>query len=330
MTVLPGSENSLRLQLADRRASLEAAITHVGRDDRLISLLREVDAALERLNKGTYGLCETCHDTIEADRLAADPLVRNCLDHLTSDEQRHLEYDLDLAFQVQSALLPRQGFAAGGWRTAYHYEPAGAVSGDFLDIHVNGGNPGSFLFLIGDVTGKGVAASILMSNLHAIFRSLYRAPIPMSSLLEQANRLFCEGTTSRYFATLVTGLALPNGELQICNAGHPPPILLHRGETRTIPATGLPVGMFCRAEYVFSGVTVEPGDTLVLYTDGLTEARNRNEEQFGEERLLSLCSAAHAQEPTELVHTITDSLAAFRSGAQKLDDLTILAVRRDS
>jgi len=184
------ANDDIRTQLSERRNSLATAMERMGRSDHLTHLLREVDDALGKLNKGTYGICETCGDAIEGERLAIDPLIRNCLDHLTPMEQRILEHDLDLAHQVQSAFLPKRGARLGPWSVAYHYEAAGPVSGDYLDIVPLQHDPGSFLFLMGDVTGKGVAASILMSQLHAIFRSLSRSMLPLGELLKQANRLF--------------------------------------------------------------------------------------------------------------------------------------------
>src|SRR6266567_2405187 len=145
----------------------------------------------QRLERGTFGLCETCHDTIEAERLLADPLMRFCLDHLTQDEQRALESDLSLAARIQRRLLPEPGVELAGWEVRYHYQPAGMVSGDYCDLlQTNNG----LLFLLGDVSGKGVAASMLMSHLHATFRSLAEAGLPLERMVEDANRIFCEST----------------------------------------------------------------------------------------------------------------------------------------
>ena len=182
----------LRDQLQDRRGRLMGAIRTTVPDDSLRTLLHEVDAALEKFENGTYGLCETCHDAIEPDRLKVNPLLRNCLDHLTRAEQQVLEQDLDLAFQVQSNLLPLQGLNAAGWITAYHYEPAGPVSGDYCDLIIPETGEGELYFFLGDATGKGIAASLLMANLHAIFRSLTATRLPLVQLISQGNRLFCE------------------------------------------------------------------------------------------------------------------------------------------
>jgi RNA polymerase-binding transcription factor DksA len=124
-------EAFLHEQLLERRQRLEAALAISERNVNLQQLLNEVDSALERMEAGTFGLCATCHDTIEEDRLIADPLVRYCLDHLTASQRRALEQDLELASQLQRGLLPRQHSAFAGWEFCYHYQPLGLVSGDY-------------------------------------------------------------------------------------------------------------------------------------------------------------------------------------------------------
>ena len=176
----------LRTELEQRRERLHAALHSPAADASLSQLLTAVDAALSRIDQGTFGLCEKCHDSIEAERLLADPLVRFCLDHLTSAEQRALESDLSLAARIQRRLLPKLSLAPPGWGVRYHYQPAGMVSGDYCDLlEAEGG----LLFMIGDVSGKGVAASMLMSHLHATFRSLAEAGLPLDHMVEDANRI---------------------------------------------------------------------------------------------------------------------------------------------
>jgi sigma-B regulation protein RsbU (phosphoserine phosphatase) len=167
MTTTEGAYFRTELEL--RRERLLAAAQANAADGTLRNLLASVDAALSRLKQGTFGICEECRDTIEVDRLVCNPLIRFCLDHLSSEEQRALEKDLVLAAGIQKALLPPQDWVVDGWQARYHYQPANLVSGDYCDLieHDDG-----FLFLLGDVSGKGVAASMLMSHLHATFRSL--------------------------------------------------------------------------------------------------------------------------------------------------------------
>src|SRR6202048_4972051 len=157
----------LQGQLEERKRRLEAAIASTPRNSGLAGLLREVDSALDHMAKGSYGLCQECHEPVEQDRLLADPLVRYCLDHLTQPERDALQRDLDLAYQVQRNLLPQKGLRVAGWETSYHFAPVGAVSGDYCDLIPSGGR---LLFLLGAVSGKGVAASMLMAQLHALFR----------------------------------------------------------------------------------------------------------------------------------------------------------------
>jgi len=173
------SDQFLRTQLEQRRQRLETGIALSPENSPLVRLLEEVDSALARMEKGTYGLCETCHDAVERHRLIADPLIRYCLDHLTAEQQRALEQDLELAARIQRALLPRQDLRVGNWQVHYHYEPAGPVSGDYCDLIHSDGEAGDLLFLLGDVSGKGVAASMLMSQLHAMFRSLASVGLPL-------------------------------------------------------------------------------------------------------------------------------------------------------
>lgn len=317
----------LREQLLKRRQKLQTTISESKGPEILVRLLHEVDTALEKVAKGTYGLCETCHEPIENERLVVDPLIRNCIDHLTPAERRVLEHDLDLAYQIQKALLPKQNLTVGRWTTAYYYEAAGPVSGDYCDLIIPQDEDGSLMFLLGDVTGKGVAASILMAHLHAIFRSLIKVNLAIDQLIEQANRLFCEGTMSRHFATLVCGRAKTSGEVEICNAGHCSPLLVRRDSIELIPSTGLPLGVFCAGQFMTKKVKLAPGDSLFLYSDGLSEARNKSTIQYGEERLSTLVSKRSAVSPQELIDACLEDLTNFQSGATKTDDLTMMIIR---
>src|SRR5258707_10995238 len=124
----------LRTELEQRRERLHEALHLPAPDASLSELLTAVDTALSRIDQGTFGLCEMCHETIEAERLLADPLVRFCLDHLTSTEQRALESDLSLAARIQRALLPNCGLAPKGWAVGFHYQPAGMMSGYYCGL----------------------------------------------------------------------------------------------------------------------------------------------------------------------------------------------------
>ena len=316
----------LREQLLDRRQLLQRSITGPAPGAELIGLLQQVDQALERMDSGTYGLCQVCHDAIEPERLAADPLTCFCLDHLTAADQRALERDLHLARAIQGGLLPKTGASFGPWQIFFHYQPAGLVSGDYCDV-VDAGQGGLY-FMLGDVSGKGVAAAMLMSNLHALFRALISAGLPLSELVTQANRVFCETTLAAHYATLVCGHASATGQIVLCNAGHLPPLLVHGNEVTEVPSTGLPLGMFCTQKFALSHLRLETGDSLLLYTDGLTEAEDDAGTAYGRERLGRLVASSCGATPADLLAVCRKDLDAFRGSAAIRDDLSLLSVSR--
>jgi sigma-B regulation protein RsbU (phosphoserine phosphatase) len=187
---------------------------------------------------------------------------------------------------------------------------------------------GDLYFILGDVSGKGVAASMLMSHLQAMFRSLISVGLPLNKLMERASRVFCESTLPTHFATLVCGKASKSGEVEICNAGHLPPIWLHRGAVKSIESGGLPVGVFCDEHFTISTVQLDPGDTLLLYTDGLSEAHDASRREYGRERLMELAGRSHTLSPDELINACIEDLRGFRADVPLEDDLTIMSIRR--
>lgn len=316
----------VRDALVERRQRLVQALSTLRGVGRLNELLTEVDAALARFDAGAFGLCETCHEAIEADRLAADPLVRFCLDHLTPGEQRALQQDLDLTWRIQSSLLPRPELRTDGWEASFHYEPAGPASGDCCDLLPL--ENGELFFLLGDVMGKGLSASMLMAHLQAIFRSLATVPVPLAEFAERANRVFAQSTGGIRYATLVFGRLRGSGEVGLVNAGHCPPILLRAGRASTIAPTGLPLGLFTGAPYAASSLKLTPGDSLLLYTDGVTESRNPSGEEYGPERL-ELAALAHERRPgREILDACLADLKTFQRDPRREDDQTILILKR--
>jgi sigma-B regulation protein RsbU (phosphoserine phosphatase) len=317
----------LRNQILERRQRLQSAVTATPESAHLASLLQEVDAALERINRNSYGLCEGCRQPIERDRLVADPLVRFCLGCLTPEQQQALQDDLDLATRIQSGLLPRARQFAG-WDVRYHYEPASVVSGDYCDFIPHEDGTGELVFLVGDVSGKGIAAAMLMSHLHAMFRSFGGLNMPVESLVARANRLFVESTISTHFATLICGRASENGEVEICNAGHCVPLVVRASGVTAVESTGLPIGIFGNAEFGSRRFTLAPGESIVLYTDGLSEAQDASREQYGMERLIRTLACCARHTPEEAIAACLADLAEFRAGAPLQDDLTLMVLRR--
>lgn len=313
----------LRDQLVVRRQKLEAAAAKT-QTANLLQLLEQVDRALERVDHGSYGLCEACEGTVEPERLFADPLTQLCLDCLKPAEQRALEQDLLLAARIQSGLLPKRDFCAAGWKVAYHYEPAGQVSGDYCDLMEHGNH---LYFMVGDVSGKGVAAAMLMSNLHALFRVLIPSGLPLEQLVERANRLFCESTLPTQYATLVVGKADEFGNVEICNGGHPAPLHLGSSSVGTVHSATVPVGLFCDQKFSSTTLRAAPGDSLVIYTDGISETEGPDGTQFGSASLERLLHGCRELPSHEMVDKCLKEVMKFRAGSPRLDDQALMVLR---
>jgi phosphoserine phosphatase RsbU/P len=320
------TQDFLRDQLQTRRQRLEAVIPGSHDHAQLTQLLSEVDSALERIDNGTYGICEECHEPVERDRLLADPLVRFCLDHLTETGRRALEQDLGLAAEMQRALLPRQNLRHDGWEICYHYAPHGAVSGDYCDVILP--DDSNLFFALGDAAGKGVAASMMMAHLHAIFRTLISSPMPVHQMVERAGRIFCETTLSPYFATLICGRADSQGEIELANAGHCNPLLIRQHEVIRLEGGGLPLGLFCDGQYAAETVKLNRGDSLLLYTDGLTEARSPEGEEFGEPRVAEFAAGNCDLPPGDFIKRCVAIHRDFQRDTAALDDLSVMLIRR--
>lgn len=313
----------LRGQIEERKRRLETVLARTPGDAELEALLREVDSALDRYAAGTYGLCETCHDTVERDRLLADPLLRYCVDHLTDIERAALQRDLDLASELQRGLLPPADLTVEGWETSYHYAPLGPVSGDYCDLYPC---HGQLFFMLGDVAGKGVAASMRMTQLHALFRSLIGMGLPLVEVVVHINRFLCDGGLAGRYATLVCGRAQASGEVELFNAGHLPVIAVERDGARLLESTGFPLGMFRDATFTSARLQLRAGDMLFLYTDGFSEAAGE-EGEYGIDRLMDLVGRQNSSCAAGVISACLDDLRRFAGATPGLDDVTLLAIR---
>ena len=314
-----------REDLLTRRSRLEQSLASLPGDAQFSRLLQEVDGALGRMDAGTFGLCEVCHEPIEEERLAADPLLRFCIDHLSSVQRDALSSDLALAAQIQRGLLPPPGFRVAGWEADFRYQPANVVGGDYCDLLAHGDG---LFFAVGDVSGKGVAAGFQMAHLHAAFRALVAQDLPLPWIMAQANRIFCESSPGNRFATLACGRADGAGAIELGIAGHLPALVARGGKVNAIGSTGLPIGMFCEEQFTTLQVRLEPGDSLLLYTDGLTEAADPSGEEYGVERLTAALLANPGRPAAETVASCLLDLDSFRRERERGDDLTIMAIRR--
>jgi len=315
-------------QLTVRRERLEAVNARNGASAEISRLVAEVDAALARLDSGTFGICEVCGGTLDTERLIADPLARVCLEELPPEELRRLQDDLEMAGRIQRALLPPQTLAVHGWDVHYRYEPVGPVSGDYCDLIVVSQPSSELFFLLGDVAGKGVAASLLMSHLHAMFRSLVTVGQPLAEMLTLASRLFCESTAAGQYATLIAGRADSTGHVELAGAGHPPALLLGNAGVTRIESSGFPLGMFSDAHFTTRTIDLRPGDALLFYSDGVTESRSASGEEFGVARLARLAENRRGTAPADLVAACFAEVRSFSGAQPRTDDITLMALRR--
>ena len=322
------SDEYFRDELLDRRRHVQQARrTSAAGTDQLSRLLAEIDAALDRIGHGTYRVCEVCREGIEADRLARDPLTRCCSDHPAPDEAARVERDLALARSVQLGLLPPLCRTIDGWRFSYRYEAAGEVGGDFCDV-IPITSRGQTLVLVGDVSGKGIAASMLMTSLLATFRSLSSLGLPTGELLARVNDLFHDTAPASSYATLAAAALAPDGSVDLYSAGHWPPLLRTGRMTTTVPIEpGLPLGLFAGSQYPATRVALHPSDTLLFFTDGAVEAENADGEDYGSRRLSETLASIDDEHLDALVAACVGDVRRFQDASRPGDDLLLFAVK---
>ena len=324
----PASDLAARDVLIERRQQLTHAHRISPQPD-IRALVADIDEALHRFERGTYGVCDVCKDHLETDHLDDDPLALSCREHPSPRELARIERDLTLARRVQRELLPKPAGAVHGWNYQYLYRPAGDVGGDFVDVLPNP-QTGETLVVLGDVSGKGVAASMLMSSLLATVRSLSSVGLPPAELLTRVNALFHDTTAPSSYATLAAALLRPDGHADLYSAGHWPPILRRARalEPLTLDA-GLPIGLFPDSRYAPTRVRLAPEDTLLFYTDGAIDEDNSAGEDVSRRRLGDALTGAPAEHALgALLDACLTDVTNARNGRAVTDDLLLLALRK--
>jgi sigma-B regulation protein RsbU (phosphoserine phosphatase) len=241
-----------------------------------------------------------------------------------------IERDLAAAAEIQRGLLPRD-FARLSARAQLEVHglmrPAREIGGDFYDAFFVGEQ--RLFFAIGDVSDKGIAAALFMARSLTLLRTAaLHAASPLAAI-ESLNRALCQDNPQSMFVTLICGMVdLPGGVVRMAHGGHPPPLRLAAGSTRFIdwPVGSVP-GVMEGLAFAETALTLSPGETLLLYTDGMTEARNAAGEMFGAERLRQAAAGAASLTAERLDHSLRDAVDAFAAGIEPFDDLTLLALR---
>jgi sigma-B regulation protein RsbU (phosphoserine phosphatase) len=227
---------------------------------------------------------------------------------------------------TQRAMLPKTLPQIPGCHFSAAWTPAGKVGGDYLDlIPLDERRVG---ICVGDASGKGVSAALMMSNLQAAVRALASDAPSTDSLTNRINQILCANTAPNKFVTLFYGV-LEGRRLTYTNAGHNSPMLVHAGgEKLRLECGGALLGVLPDWVYQQGEALLEPGDRLVLFSDGITEAENSKGDQFGEERLLSILDANRTLDATALRKKIISAVADFSGGALQ-DDATLLVIAID-
>jgi serine phosphatase RsbU (regulator of sigma subunit)/pSer/pThr/pTyr-binding forkhead associated (FHA) protein len=251
---------------------------------------------------------------IESARLYAD-----------SAEKARIERDLQFAADIQRALLAEPSFANDTLDLAAQSIPCRTVGGDFYDYLDLG--EGEFGVGLGDVAGKGPAAALLAAAVQANFAAQATVSSDPAQTLERINSALLRRAIDARFATMFYGVLRADGLLRYCNAGHEPPLVVRHGGLELLETGGPVLGLLPNATYDIGCVELEPGDLIVVCSDGLTEMRNRSGDEFGRERLMAAARPLHGGRPESVLEHLLVTLRTFADGEAPFDDITILVLR---
>jgi sigma-B regulation protein RsbU (phosphoserine phosphatase) len=277
--------------------AIRGAITH--EDIRLIAQIARLGAA-----------------KLETTRLREEAILKAKIDE-----------ELRTAYVIQSRLLPTTLPSVDKYCFAGSNKPCKTVSGDYYDVIVR--PDGRVYFIIADVSGKGVTAALVMSGLATAFNIFTRSDPKPADLVHEINITLAPKTAPTKFATLVAGVLDPQtGVIDFANAGHVPPLVVTRSGVNRLGSTDLVVGLFPQAQYRNQTVQLESGDSLVLFTDGVTEAENSAEDQLGLESVEVLLGQRHGANANELLESIDQHVLSFVGETPLADDLTMFVINR--
>jgi serine phosphatase RsbU (regulator of sigma subunit) len=262
-------------------------------------------------------------------------IMSNRLRRFMTDEVRRqrLEEEMLIGKQIQLSLLPERCPQIPGWEFAALYRAAQQVGGDLYDFVVDANDPQRWNIVIADVTGKGVPAALFMAMSRTMVRAETANGHGPATILKRANSFIIKDAQARLFLSMFYGaLDTSNGRFTFSNGGHEWP-LLWRANSRTLEilkAPGFLLGVLPNIEPVEREAHIAPGDFLILYTDGVTEARNEANELFGEERLYQIINSTTFITANELLRAITTAVAQFSGDTLPFDDFTLVVIRRQA
>lgn len=240
----------------------------------------------------------------------------------------HFESELRTAADIQQLMMPKQP-SVPGYDIAALCVPARGVGGDYFDFIPAREN--RVALAVGDVSGKGLPAALLMANVHATIRAQTQIGDAITDRIGRANRLVCETTSFESFVTLFYGELDPaRHQFTYCNAGHEHPFLITRSGTRRLGTNGLALGVIEDFVFAEEAVSVAPGDLLVVYSDGVTDTPDDAGDLFGTERLQRVIGDHRSSPADRIARAVIDEVTAHGGGKVQFDDLTVLVLRRDA
>jgi phosphoserine phosphatase RsbU/P len=301
---------------------------------RLVRYLDKADAAsedrrigvlyLDSREKATF-LSNSTRAALETLATEAAVAIENARLYRETMEKARMEQEMRIAAEIQQALLPKAGRIGAYFRAAAASLPCRSIGGDFFDyVDLPGG---AFGFALGDVAGKGPPAALLSAMMQGIFAGQAASNDGPSQTITRVNlALYRRGIESR-FVTLMYGSLERDGRLTYCNAGHNPPLLVGKNSVRRLEVGGPIVGLFEAASFTEETVQLAPGDWLIVFSDGVSEALSAANDEYGEPRILQTVQTNTSAEPPEMLQAIFTDVRTFTKGAPQNDDITALVLR---
>ena len=294
-------------------------------------LMEQIKEALDRINDISFGQCTICHDKVELHKLEVQPTTQICLDCISEKEKAVLQEDLYLASKVYRALLPQSIPEIDKFELAVFSQAARIIGGDYYDFLDSPENNIPRL-VIADTMGKGLPAGLLMSNFQGALRILSSEISSLSTLFTRLNQWLCRNIPVTKFVSLVC-LSLErieNGETKVTyvNAGHCPPLLKRiDGSYEFLDVSGGVLGVHEQFTYQELTVTLYPGDYLLLYTDGITEAMDEKDELYDEKRLIEFVSNNQNRTVDKIIKDLINEVKEYSSSSNLDDDITVMVIR---
>ena len=288
--------------------------------------LEVIESCLHKIEEGTFGICEICHEAVDSELLQMDYTASVCLGHYTEAELRQLESELELSQVVQRAVLPQRIPVIEGFDIAAFSRPAQIVSGDYFDfLQFQDGSHG---IVVADVSGHGVSAGMLVTSLQMAFHTLTSESISPTAVLERINHIYIHNINFATFVTVFFASLDPKTKLlSYANAGHNPPLIYRSstGEMIWLKPTGAAVGLMEYFNVKPANIQLMDGDIVILYTDGITEAISpQGDEQFGIERLADVIRQNKSLSAEGLASRVRQAMTEFTQGSIPIDDITLV------